>query len=274
MRTTVLGMMNIVVLLRAVFGVMALVLTVYCTSAQAKPYDDITQWLHRLGVSAATAQTDRIVKQELAALVERKELTSESLASINRQLAGRVSDDIVSTSVITFVTNQLADDTYTALEKIAQHPLWIRVRNFDVALEMAGAYNKFASYDTRRLRSPPTEARFALVKRLDKAQRTSEIAALMQTQLHQLVNILAARSSGKQWQDNGSDWVEQQQQHRQRYMSDIVVRLHLFSYRFMKDKELQAYVDLMESDSVQQVLDTAIEGIKHSLSNVQRQIIN
>jgi hypothetical protein len=256
---------------RMLIGLLIGLLATVSSSVAAQSEDDIKQWLRWLGVTAATTQADRIITQEVSQLLKRQAINGEQVQPLSLNLSALAGSDTLTASVASFVIQHFPD-SHGALAQTLQNPLFVRARNFDVAMEMEGAFQKYKSFDNKQILNSPSENRIVLLKQLDRAQRTSHIAALIQTGLNIIASKAAANMAGKSWQSNDPQWLRLQIQQRERHMSDVIVRLNLFSYRFMKDNELEDYIKLLQSSGVQLMLDLAVRGIQDSLSTVRSNI--
>jgi len=253
---------------RTLFGLFVICTMVAPERAMAQSDEGHLLWLQWLGVTNATEQIDRIIDQEIELLTLRQGVELKKVQQLRERLITYSGSEKIQAAVKAFV-NQRSSKINIELEEILQKPLMVRARNFDVALEMTGAFGKFNAFNKNRLKKPPNDERLALMKKLDQAQRTSKIAALMQTQINITVGRLMSKMMGKPWSEADPEWLSLQNQQRERHMSEVIVNLHLFSYRFMKDGELNDYIQLMNSPSVQSVLDVAVQGVQESLATAR-----
>lgn len=159
------------------------------------------------------------------------------------------------------------------VERLLAASLPVRVRNFDVAMSMPGAKEKFRVYRKNLQKKHPSAARLDLVKRLDTALKTSAIVALIQTEINVTAQLLCSEISNKAEPFLPPSVVDYQRQQRMTYIGKLSSDLHLFSYRFLKDEELGNYVELLEQPSIQLVLESAYQSIGQRLIQGRENIL-
>lgn len=236
-------------------------------SSKAGPLD-VEQLLRELGIADAIAQTDQIIAQSVAAIQPRVDAaaarqvhSTASLSSLSGLLSDSTGKEAIAAATSVYLAEHLPANVSEA-RRILDSALVIRARNFDVSLEMDGAFEKFVEFRTKLESQPAAEARVNLVRRLDTALFGSAIAAVLQTEIEITVETLAMRMAGSSLSTlSRADKLEQ----RQRHMAGIAADLHLFSYRFMQDRELEQYVELMEQNSIQQLLSVSLQGMQQAL---------
>jgi hypothetical protein len=250
------------------------VLLVACP-AWAEP--ELERLLELLGVSAAARQADRIIEQNLTLMTQSSDghrYSSAQLQLFRQQLLAASGSATVLASTQAYLAQNLPAESAQA-EAILAQPIVARVRNFDVAMEMQGSFEKFQAYQRELGKTPPSEERLRLIQRLDQARRSSIIAALLQTEIEASCRTLLLRHSHNQTSHNQTDTTvsllpsdevtSRRQQQRQRYMAEVVSALDLYSYRYMQDEEIKQYLELLESSSIQTLLDASIQGLRQSL---------
>ena len=240
------------------------------TAAQntSKPFnelqeDAIAQLLEHIGIAGAIDQVDKIILQTLAS----SDFTAanQSAEQLNlEKLMAASSGDLVLAATTAYVAqnNPLSPEQINAL---LDNELASRVRNFDVSLEMDKAFEKYEAYQHKLSQNPVEESRIELMQRIDTALQGSVIAALLQTELEKTMTAIQARMAGRSSALAAQQYGEKRQELRQQHMASIAVQLHIFSYRFMKDQELQAYVEWLEADDVQTVLAVCVAGLQQAL---------
>lgn len=258
---------------RVVAGYLATAV-LFAASAVAQPKQDVKLWLQWLGVTAATRQVDRIIEQEVQHLSVQQVVAGSNVQAFREKLLQHSGSKAVTTGVEAYLLSHLPNAGKTITAQL-ENPLAERVRNFDVALEMSGAFEKYQSFIDKQLQNPVSEKRIALMQQLDQVLRTSQIAALLQTQINITAKRLAENMTHNQRATNGEalQWVQVQMGQRRRHLRDVVVRLHLFSYRFMQDKEIQQYITLMNDRAVQSLLDTIVQGLEKSLQECRENVL-
>ena len=228
---------------------------------------DVERLMEWLGISAAARQADRIIGQNLRLLSQPpagEALSDEQQQYLHSKLSAATGADTVLANTRAYIAQHLPVSSAKA-ERILMEPLAVRARNFDVAMEMAGSFEKFQSFTEQLQDNPPPEQRRALLRRLDNALRSSAIAALLQTEIEITSRLAAARLSdtSKPFQDNRLSSHRQAQ--RRQYMAEVAMQLNLFSYRYMQDEELSQYIALLEDSSIQELLDISEQGLLQGL---------
>jgi hypothetical protein len=246
-------------------------------SAQTVKYQPVNQQTEQqvaallvgFGVTDAVVQSDRVINQSVASIAKQAKLSSLEIKQWS-EFQAILADCSGSAALAALLQAQVSLEfpaTAKEAEAILQNTLVSRVKNFDVSLEMNDAFDKFQSFQYKRSAEPAADERLALMRRLDNALRSSIIAALLQTEIETSAQALALRLKGvnRLLLSTALQTQEQRQNQRQQYMAGVIVDLHLFSYRFMQDAELERYVELMEQDSVQKFMDASIKGLQQSL---------
>ena len=245
-------------------------LTAYCTllaPAMAWADPDVERLMDWLGVSAAVNQVDRIIEQNLA-LLNHAPLTAGLDAGqkqvLRQKLLAATGTDTLLANTRAYIAQHLPVTSARA-EAILAEPMAVRARNFDVAMEMVGSFEKFQSFVQQLEKKPPAEPRLALIQRLDSALRSSAIAALLQTEIEITSHLLASRLSTSSNPFQGTGLSDSRQIQRQQHMAEVALKLNLFSYRYMKDEELAQYIELLEDSSIQGLLDVSERGLLQGL---------
>ncbi len=234
------------------------------TESQTPRYHAAEQILHELGIADAIAQTDQIIAQSILAMrpyIDESSVQYRDGPSLTDLLLDSSGKEAISAATTAYTAQYLPHNIDEA-RQILDSELVKRVRNFDISLEMDGAIDKFVAFQQKLKEQPVSENRASLISRLDAALFGSAVAAMLQTEIETSVETLAARMMDSPLSIPS---VSDKQDQRQTHMAGIAANLHLFSYRYMQDRELQRYVELMEQDSIQQLLNVSLQGIQQAL---------
>lgn len=231
--------------------------------------------LNLLAITAASGQSEQVITQSVDNLDQTGlvELSSTARQQLESQLLTSLgSDPLMERTAIAL--QSLLPSTSADAEAMLNRPLMIRVRNFDAAMEVAGAPQKLQAFSAGLELRPPSVERRKLIVRLDTARRSSNIAALLQTEIDITVTMMAMTLSGQTPVLPIPSLMEQHRVQRQRYMAAVVNRLDLFCYRYMTEDELRQYVQLWEHPLLQDLLDSGIASLQQALDAGRIEAIN
>ncbi len=220
------------------------------------------QLLQWLGFSHSIEQANTAIAQALRNPLIRQHEDHQQLKLLQQRLLVSSGAEVMLDQVTAHVAQHWSTVTAQSLDILAQ-PLPSRVRNFDIAMEMPGAIGKFEAFRQQQALQPVAAERIDLMKRIDRALKTSAVAALLQTELETTAVLLSAAMTDQPRPEVDTASIRQHQ--RQQYMAALVVELHLYSYRFMKDDELQAYVVLLEQPTLQASVALSYQALQRSL---------
>jgi hypothetical protein len=117
-----------------------------------------------------------------------------------------------------------------------------------------------AEYRQRLQEQPPRGARLELVKRLDAAARTTELASLLRYEVGKTQALLALRARGENLSEVELQAQTQTQANAIRQSSELAVESFMFyAYRQMPSDQLAEYAALYEHPSVSQLLAISLE---------------
>lgn len=128
-------------------------------------------------------------------------------------------------------------------------------------------------YRQRLQEQPPRGARLELIKRLDAAARTTELASLLRYEVGKTQALLALRA-----RDENLDEVELQAQTQQqanaiRQSSEQAVETFMFyAYRQMPSDQLAEYAALYEDASVSQLLSVSLDVLPQLFAERREQL--
>ncbi len=231
---------------------------------------DVDRLMEWLGISAAVRQVDRIIDQNLALSDDSSPAEQpgsgqhSNKQALRQKLVAATGASALLANTRAYIAQHLPIVS-TRAEAILAEPMAVRARNFDVAMEMAGSFDKFQAFLQQLKENPVSEQRLLLIQRLDTALRTSAIAALLQTEIETTSHLLMARLNDNHASVQDAWLNDSRQQQRRQHMADMASKLNLFSYRFMKDEELTQYVELLEDSSIQALLRVSEQGLLQGL---------
>jgi len=225
-------------------------LAVLCLSRPlaAAEQESLLAWLE---ISTAAGQAGRLISQSLDRYPG---LSDARRGGIQAQLEAAVGSEPLVAAITEALSQQAVN--WEAIEAVYQLPIARRARNFEAALMLSSAAEKF---ETFRAEPPVSEARLALARRIDGALQSSRIAVILQTG----IDAEVARLAGGEPAELDDD----QQRARQQAMAEVAASLYVYAYRFLKDDELSELVEAMESPAIRQLTDAAVAALPALLSS-------
>jgi hypothetical protein len=212
--------------------------------------DELLAWLE---ISTATAQADRVLLQSLARYPA---LSVSDRQAALAALTKRAGSDVLTRAVKAYI-RQHGQAYLAPAGRLYDHPLVRRASNFEAALALSNASLRFHQYQQQLADNPPNSQRLALAKRIDQVLHSSQLAALMQTELDMIVDAW--------FQQTSQIPTEELLRQRQAYMAPMSEALYLYSYRFLKDAELQQFVELLEAGAIRELTALAVIGLQQTL---------
>ncbi|MFT5693729.1 MAG: hypothetical protein ACI92E_003072 [Oceanicoccus sp.] len=227
----------------------------------------VSNWLD---IENNVLQIDRVIQQNL------QYFTSSLSASEAKELRKGLQRHNNSQSVLKSVHSKIGialTAELNSIEHLLVSPLPVRVRNFDVAMSMTGAKDKFRVFRENLQMRQPSSARLDLIKRLDSALKTTALVALIQTEINVTTQLLFSKISKNTEPFLPPGVIDFQRQQRMDYIAEVSSDLHLFSYRFLKDEELIQYVELLEEPDIQLLIEIAYESIRQILIQSRENVL-
>ena len=130
-----------------------------------------------------------------------------------------------------------------------------------------------AEYRERLQAQPPRGARHDLVKRLDAAARTTELASLLRYEVGKTQALLALRVRGESLSEAELQAQTQKQAEAIRQSSGQAVETFMFyAYRQMPSDQLAEYAALYEHPSVSQLLTVSLEVLPQLFAERREQL--
>ena len=130
-----------------------------------------------------------------------------------------------------------------------------------------------AEYRQRLQEQPPRGARLDLVKRLDAAARTTELASLLRYEVGKTQALLALRARGENLSEAELQAQTQTQANAIRQSSEQAVETFMFyAYRQMPSDQLAEYAALYEHPSVSQLLAISLEVVPQLFAERREQL--
>ena len=130
-----------------------------------------------------------------------------------------------------------------------------------------------AEYRQRLQEHPPRGVRLELVKRLDAAARTTELASLLRYEVGKTQALLALKARGESLDEVELQAQTQQQASAIRQSSEQAVATFMFyAYRQMPSDQLAEYAALYEHPSVSQLLAVSLEVLPQLFAERREQL--
>ena len=130
-----------------------------------------------------------------------------------------------------------------------------------------------AEYRQRLQEHPPRGVRLELVKRLDAAARTTELASLLRYEVGKTQALLALKARGESLDEVELQAQTQQQASAIRQSSEqAVATFMLYAYRQMPSDQLAEYAALYEHASVSQLLAISLEVVPQLFAERREQL--
>lgn len=222
--------------------------------------------LRGLGISAAISQLDNLIAQTVSRMAadSTPPWSEARQQQLQQQLQAVTGTAVIQPAVERQVASKLSAPASKGIT-LLQDELVMRVRNFDVSLEMRGAVDKFQRFQQQLQLDDILRQRLELLERMDTALQMSKTAARLQTELEQSAIRLA--SDPEHAVPTALEGLSAQKQHfRQQHLAKVLVQLNLYSYRYLQDEELRQYVEILEQEPVQALLAVCQQALWQSLS--------
>lgn len=130
-----------------------------------------------------------------------------------------------------------------------------------------------AEYRQRLQEQPPRGVRLELIKRLDAAARTTELASLLRYEVGKTQALLALRARGENLSEAELQAQTQKQAEAIRQSSEQAVESFMFyAYRQMPSDQLADYAALYEHPSVSQLLAISLEVVPQLFAERRQQL--
>ncbi|MGP9826684.1 hypothetical protein ACT048_19625 [Ectopseudomonas khazarica] len=128
-------------------------------------------------------------------------------------------------------------------------------------------------YRQRLQQRPPRGARVELIRRLDAAARTTELASLLRYEVGKTQALLALRARGENLDETELQRQTQTQADAIRQSSQQAVEsFMLYAYRQMPSDQLAEYASLYEQASVSQLLAVSLEVVPQLFAERREQL--
>lgn len=236
--------------------------------ALAAPTDgartEARQLLELLGISAVLAQTPNAVAYAINAEREARGVSAREASGWQRRVALRVNDKQLREAIVARVVAERIAAGFRHAHALLEQPPARRVRYFEEAMGQRGAAANLRDF----FQSPPTRqpppARLALLQSLDEASSSTELVALLQT--------LAARAvRGAAGLLTTEPPATEEVAVRQRWLRPRLLDYQRYSYRYLKDEDLAAYLEVLRAPQVQQVVTAAVMALQDQLAALDAQ---
>ena len=228
-----------------------------------------------LGIMGAADQVDRVITHAVSNINHnaRRQLSPEQTLELQKLLREVSGSAFVGVETANYFADRLPEDYQLALEKM-NNDLVLRVRNFDVSLEMKGAVEKYKLFEQNLALEGVAAERLELLERLDRALQISAIAAMLHTEIT-ITAAMAAEKTAKNKVDADLLISSIGGKHSliENHMAATLLKIHLFSYRFMPNQELRRYIEILEDDGVQNLLQLAQLGLRHAVQEGRDRVL-
>ena len=119
-----------------------------------------------------------------------------------------------------------------------------------------------ASYRTQLASKPPRADRLELVRRLDRAARTTDLAALLRYEVGKTLAMLTLRQRGEKIGEKAlAEQTAKQAEGIRASSEQAVESFMLYAYRQMPSDDVRAYAELYERPAVKQLLELSLEAL-------------
>lgn len=210
---------------------------------QAAPVDATLQRVLELaGVQLLCEQTPALLLRGMSAAQQQQLAKAFSAEGLCRDLAKRLAADLPKAQV------------HEALQ-LLDSPL---ARQFTTAERAVGADGGLATYRAQLAERPPRAERLELVRRLDKAAHTSELATLLRYEVGKTQALLALRARGESLGEQAlGEQTAAQVAPIRASSARGVESFMLFAYRQSPSAQLAEYAVLYEQPAVRAVLQAS-----------------
>lgn len=117
-------------------------------------------------------------------------------------------------------------------------------------------------YRTQLADRPPRAERVELVHRLDRAARTTDLAALLRYEVGKTLALLSLRQRGERISEPAlAQQTARQAEGIHASSAQAVESFMLYAYRQMPSEQVQAYAELYERPAVKRLLEASLEAL-------------
>jgi hypothetical protein len=227
--------------------VLSLVLLTSQAFAEPSKPAAFTQVFELAGIRLLCEQSGPLVQQGLSEAQQKKVATAFSADTLCSDLAKRLAPTLTAEQV-----EQAA--------KLLDSPLAQRFTVAERGVGEGDGGNGLAKYREQLASKPPRGERVALVRRLDKAAHTTELATLLRYEVGKTQALLALRAKGQNLSEEKlSSATAKQVEPLRASSAQAVESFMLYAYRQMPSGELTDYAALYEQDPVSQLLTAAVK---------------
>lgn len=219
------------------------------SSLQAAPAtpDQLTEVFDLAGI--------RLLCEQSAPLIQRGLGEAQQQAVATAFDADTLCDDLAREVAGTLDAGELPQ-----IQALLSSPVAARFTAAERAVGEAEGAEGLAGYREQLKSKPPREERLALVRRLDAAAHTSELATLLRYETGKTQALIGLRARGGQLSEAELAKQTAKQLEALRSSSEQAVEsFMLYAYRQMPSADLREYADLYEQDPVQHLLGACVE---------------
>lgn len=220
------------------------------------------QLLELLGVLPLLDQTSNAVAYAVNAEREARGASAREASGWQRSVARRVNDRQLREAIIEQVTTTSEAAALRHAHALLEQSEARRVRYFEEAMGQRGAAANLREF----LQAPPgrelSPERVELLREIGEASRFTEMVALLQT--------LAARAVR---QEAGllteTPPAAEEVALRQRWLQARLLPWQYYSYRYLKDDDLTAWLGVLRAPPVRHVLDAAVAALRGQIAALE-----
>ncbi|MDH0334575.1 hypothetical protein [Metapseudomonas otitidis] len=177
--------------------------------------------------------------------------------SYQKQLASAFAAEAVCADLAAAVAPRLEAAQLTEIEQALGSEL---ARRFTAAEREVD--DGLVDYRKQLADKPPRADRVELVHRLDRAARTTDLAALLRYEVGKTLALLSLRQRGERISESAlAQQTAQQAEGIHASSAQAVESFMLYAYRQMPSEQVQAYAELYERPAVKRLLDASLEAL-------------
>jgi len=253
-----------------------LVSTVEADSAKQKRDQDILRLMKVTGIDDFLVQMPDLVEAGMFMWVQsQKGVTKDQYEKIKQPISKFFSQAYFKHQLTQYFKTKYDGLRFKKIARLFRTPLSTKMILLENELRTEQGKASLQEYPDYLDKTPPSKLRTALVVKLDKASRSSEM--ILKTQLHILKNVLLVGSGLAN--DESSLSINQinaildtvSAQIRQQVVELVMVSF-LFTYRDASDIDLQNYVELYNNESLQWFFNLYLEGLDSTFSDIPSEL--
>ncbi|WP_339513732.1 hypothetical protein [Pseudomonas sp. RL_15y_Pfl2_60] len=244
---------------------MRILLTLLCLAmaplAQAAPakVEDLAAVFELSGVRLLCDQTLPLMQRGLDA---------KQKAQVDKLFtADKLCDDLANR-----LSAQIDSEQLEQARQLLSSPLAEHFTQAERAVAVDGA-EQLADYRKKLSERAPRSSRLALVKRLDSAARTTQMATLLRYESGKTQALMTLKARGERLDEQGLSAKTAEHQRALHDSSQKAVESYmLFAYRRIPSDQLEQYAALYEQPAVKQLLDSTMQALPELFAERRAQL--